>query len=62
MSMQKAMAVSDDVDKIDYDNFKGIYFGDENQKFICPHTGAHFEFRDFCVRLIALREKRVIID
>lgn len=23
-------------------NYKGIYFGDDTQKFQCPETGAHF--------------------
>ena len=62
MSDKKSMAVGEDVDKLDFDNFKGIYFGDDNQKFIDPKTGAHFEYRDFCKRLCTLREKRAIID
>ena len=32
-----------DVDDIDPNNFKGIYFGDDpNKKYTCPETGAHF--------------------
>lgn len=27
-------------------NFKGIYYGDENQKFTDEVTGAHFRFSD----------------
>ena len=33
-------------------NYKGIYFNDDpNSKYTCPHTGAHFEFKDMCHRL-----------
>lgn len=34
--------VDDDVDDIDLENYKGIYYGDDNKKFQCPVTGAHF--------------------
>lgn len=27
-------------------NFKGIYYGDDNQKFTDEETGAHFRFQD----------------
>ena len=32
-------------------NYKGIYFGDDNQKYTDPETGAHFDFGDMCRRL-----------
>jgi hypothetical protein len=45
----------DDVDNIDFANYKGIYAEDESeQKYTCPVTGAHFEFNDVCRRLTKL--------
>lgn len=42
----------DDLDNIDFANYKGIYAEDESeQKYTCPVTGAHFEFNDVCRRL-----------
>jgi hypothetical protein len=42
----------DDVENIDFANYKGIYAEDESeQKYTCPVTGAHFEFNDVCRRL-----------
>ena len=33
-------------------NYKGIYANaEEEQKYICPRTGAHFQFGDICKRL-----------
>jgi hypothetical protein len=33
-------------------NYKGIYFQDEDdKKYTCPKTGAHFEYSDICRRL-----------
>ena len=33
-------------------NYKGIYFNDDqNSKYTCPVTGAHFEFKDMCNRM-----------
>ena len=48
----------EDEEDIDYENYKGIYFGDEpGQKYQCPETGAHFEFNDMCGRLKELQEQ-----
>ena len=42
----------DDVDNIDFANYKGIYAEEESDtKYTCPVTGAHFEFNDVCKRL-----------
>jgi hypothetical protein len=51
-----------DLDDIDFNNFKGIYEGEQKEKFICPKTGAHFEYYDLCKRMSHLREQRKIID
>ena len=53
------MPADSDVDDIDYQNFKGIYFNDDpNRKYTCPETGAHFEFYDLCKRMNKLKEFR----
>ena len=40
-------------------NFKGIYINDDpNNKFTDPETGAHFEYFDFCKRLVKLQKLR----
>lgn len=39
-------------------NFKGIYFGDENEKFQDPLTGAHFQYDDICMRLLKAKKER----
>jgi len=44
------MSDSDNEEK-DLHNYKGIYFGDENEKFICPWTGAHFKFEELTSKL-----------
>lgn len=42
----------DDIENIDYNNYKGIYAEDDaGQKYQCPETGAHFEPKDLCRRL-----------
>lgn len=44
---------------VDLQNYKGIYANDEaGQKYQCPETGAHFEPKDLCKRLIRMYEKR----
>ena len=49
----------DDLDDIDFGNYKGIYANDENgQKYQCPKTGAHFEPTDLSRRLNRVIEKR----
>jgi hypothetical protein len=45
-----------DVDNIDFENFKGIYFDeDPNRKYQDPETGCHFEYFDLCKRLAKLK-------
>ena len=43
---------------VDLHNYKGIYFEDENEKYQCPVTGAHFKFDDLCARMERIRVKR----
>ena len=39
----------------DLNNYKGIYFNTDNEKYTCPVTGAHFRFADLCNRLEPIR-------
>ena len=43
---------------IDLNNYKGIYFEDDNEKYQCPETGAHFKFDDLCRRMEKIRKHR----
>ena len=59
----KKLDVEDsDVDDVDFDNFKGIYFGEKTEKYQDPETGCHFRYEDLCQRMNKLREKRKILD
>ena len=40
-------------------NYKGIYYGDTNEKYTDPDTGAHFRFRDLCLRIVILQKNRM---
>ena len=58
--MEKA---DSDVDELDFDNFKGIYFDeDPNRKYQDPDTGCHFEYYDLCKRLAKLKQLRRKLD
>jgi hypothetical protein len=35
-----------------------MFFEQEHQKYICPHTGAHFEIKDLCRRLNLVKNER----
>ena len=43
---------------VDLNNYKGIYFEDDNEKYQCPVTGAHFKFDDLSRRMERIRIKR----
>ena len=47
----------------DLNNFKGYHNQDEHkneeaERYTCPTTGAHFEFKDFCNRLIKVCKEK----
>ena len=42
----------------DLNNFKGIYFDNDSEKYTCPDTGAHFNFKVLCRKLEKLRQER----
>ncbi len=48
--------------RVNLNNYKGIYFGDDNKKFLDDETGAHFEFHDICRRLVPVQELRKKLD
>ena len=41
---------------------KGIILGPtiNKDRYICPHTGAHFEFRDMCRRIDVMFKQRQV--
>jgi hypothetical protein len=48
----------DEAHEKDLANFKGIYYGDDSEKYSCPKTGAHFKFRSLCDILEKIRVQR----
>ena len=48
----------DETHEKDLANFKGIYYGDDSEKYSCPKTGAHFKFRSLCDILEKIRVQR----
>jgi hypothetical protein len=54
-----AINADPDCDNINFANYKGIYAeNNDDQKYTCPITGAHFEFNDVCRRIKKVIEKR----
>ncbi len=47
---------------IDLNNYKGIYFNDENKKYQDDETGAHFEYHDLCRRMLGIQKLRQAWD
>lgn len=47
----------DDIDEIDPENYKGIYYNDDTTKFIDDITGAHFKYEDMYKRLSIIANK-----
>ena len=39
-------------------NYKGIYFEQESEKYTCPNTGAHFRFEDLWRIIDHIRRER----
>ena len=51
--------VDDDLDDIDYANYKGIFYDDDpTTKYQDPETGAHFDFDDIWGRLMKIKKTR----
>lgn len=43
---------------LNLNNYKGIYFDDDNEKYTDPVNGAHFRFEEMCRLLEKLRLAR----
>lgn len=49
----------EDLDNINFGDYKGIYFDQQdNNKYTCPKSGAHFKFTDMCARMTKVQDKR----
>ena len=60
---EQKLDTHDEVDNMDLNNYKGIYANEEaGQKYTCPQTGAHFEYKDISRRMIKLSERRQLMD
>lgn len=54
----KIMDHSEDLDNIDFQNYKGIFYNEgQGQNYEDPETGAHFEYYDMCERLQMIQGK-----
>lgn len=47
----------EDLDQIDFDNYKGYFYDDSEEKYFDKETGAHFDFLDICLKLNQLKKK-----
>ena len=57
--MKAGNKYDEDLDDIDFNNYRGIYFDDEpGRKYQDPNTGAHFNFKDMFQRLQPYSEKQ----
>lgn len=45
----------EDLDQVDLHNYKGMFYGDADQKYEDPITGAHFEYHDMYHKLLQLQ-------
>ncbi len=52
-----AVNYDEDLDQVDLNNYKGIFYDDPGQKYQDELTGAHFEYHDMCNRLRLLRRE-----
>jgi len=46
----------EDLDQIDFENYKGIFYEEPTEKYQDEVTGAHFEHFDMCKRLEQLQK------
>ena len=52
------MSDSSDCIGEDLENFKGIYYDNDTEKYTCPRTGAHFNYHKLCNILSPIRRSR----
>ncbi len=51
------------MDEVDLDNYKGIFYAEQpGTKYVDSTTGAHFEYRDMCLRLKGLQRLQLRQD
>ena len=43
-------------------NFKGIYYGEDNEKYTDEKTGAHFRYKDLCRRIDGAKIERTKLE
>ena len=60
MNLQKTQGIKSS--DIDFENFKGIHYTDNMEKYQDPITGCHFEYHDIYRRLKTLKVKRKYLD
>jgi hypothetical protein len=48
--------------EMNLNNYKGIYFEEETEKYFCPKTGAHFRYEEICNLLERIRIARVELE
>lgn len=53
--MTEGVDYDEDLDNIDFNNYKGIFYDDSHEKYQDEVTGAHFEYFDMCRRLKKLK-------
>jgi len=55
--MDKEIEYEEDLDDIDFNNYKGIFYDESAEKYQDEETGAHFEYKDMCMRLNRLKRQ-----
>ena len=58
-NMNPTDAEAKDEEVVDFTNFKGLYFGNDNEKQTDDETGAHFIRKDLFVRLSRAKLERI---
>jgi hypothetical protein len=53
---------SSDDNLADPNNYKGIFYGTEEEKYNDPITGAHFEHSDMCSRIHGIIQERNSVE
>ena len=48
--------------EVNLNNYKGIYFEEEAEKYFCPKTGAHFRYDEICKLLERVRLARAEVE
>ena len=57
MDKQNELDNEEDLDCVDFNNYKGMFYDNNQEKYQDEITGAHFEYSDMCRRLRKLKSK-----